>query len=60
MTTPAQVLAEEITVTLRLSSWQNNMDTLHASTFPTVGNFWAAVQRIEQQIDEQRLGGGDE
>jgi hypothetical protein len=36
---------------LKPESWKNLFDSIRQSEIKSVGNFWAAVQRLEEQYD---------
>lgn len=43
----------DITITLRRSSWINISDSVRQSDIKTLGNFWTAIQNIEQQLEDK-------
>lgn len=42
----------DVTITLRRTSWNNICDSIRQSDIKTLGNFWTAIQIIEQQLEE--------
>lgn len=39
-------------IELKLESWRNIIKVIQQSNIKSVGNFWASIQRIEDQIEE--------
>lgn len=43
----------DVTITLKRSSWINISNSVRQSDIKTVGNFWTAIQNIEQQLEDK-------
>ena len=43
---------ENVVIVLMKSSWKNILDSIRRSEIKTVGNFWTAMQIIEEQLYE--------
>ncbi len=41
-------------IILKRSSWENIIECLHESTIKSKGNFWAAIQHIEDQLVKKK------
>ena len=50
-----ELMEEKATIRLFLSSWRNIIDTVRSSqtSLDTKGNFWAAIQHLESQLDDE-------